>query len=148
MPLHSRTRFGLALLAGVAVIACHRPPPLIRFAPEGTDGDRLRSAFALTDAERNTLTPDSLRRLSQVQVDQIYARLSTGPIPDGPFRGDLLFPRGAPRHARLGDLFPALPAQFAARAALPAEQLGRAFWRRKAFSRAVATLRRGRRDRA
>ena len=141
MSLHSRALFGLALLGGFAVIACHRPPPSIRFAPEGTDGDRLRSAFALTDAERNTLTPDSLRRLSQVQIDQIYARLSTGPIPDGPFRGDLFFPRGAPRHARLGDLSPALPAQFAALAAMPVEQLGRAFWKGKAFFKAEGILR-------
>ena len=57
MPLHSRTRFGLALLAGVAVIACHRPPPSIRFAPEGTDGDRLEVVAGLHAGDLVILTP-------------------------------------------------------------------------------------------
>jgi hypothetical protein len=129
------------VIAGLTATACHRSPPSIRFAPEGTGGDQLRSALALSDAERSSLTPDSLRRLSQTQIDQIYARLSTGPMPDGPFRGDLFFPRGAARHTRVSDLSPSLPAQFAALAAMPVEKLGRAFWRGKVFFKAEGILR-------
>jgi hypothetical protein len=123
------------------MFACHPSPPSIRFAPEGTNGEQLRSALALSDAERNSLTADSLRRLSQLQIDQIYARLSTGAMPDGPFRGDLFFPRDAPRHTHVSDLSPTLPTELTVIAAMPVEQLGRAFWKGKVFFKAEGILR-------
>jgi hypothetical protein len=129
------------LLAAFAITACHPSPPSIRFAPDGTDSERLRNEFALSDAERSSLTADSLRRLSQVQIDQIYARLSTGPMPDGPFRGDLFFPRDAPGHTHVSDLSPTLPTELAVIAAMPVEQLGRVFWKGKVFFKADGILR-------
>ena len=36
-----------------------------------------------------------LAGLDQEKVDQIYACLSAGPVPDGPFDGDLFSPRAA-----------------------------------------------------
>jgi len=141
MSTHPRTRLLECLLVSLGVLACRHAPPSIRFAPDGTDGDRLRAAFALSDAERSTLTADTLRRLSQLQIDQIYARLSTGPMPDGPFRGDLFFPRGATRHSHVSDLAPSLPARLSAVAAMPIERLGRALWKGKVFFRQEAILR-------
>jgi len=44
---------------------------------------RLRADFALTDTERLALTPQNLNTLTQDQVDQIYARLCSDPIPTG-----------------------------------------------------------------
>lgn len=116
-------------------------PPPIRFAPSGTDATRLRSEYALTDAERRALTPKAFRALTQDQVDQIYLRLASGPMPDGPFRGDLFFPRDRNGRARIRDLAdPALPLA-AHVAALRAERLGRALWRGKAFFRSQGILR-------
>ena len=128
----------LALVAG----ACATALPPIRFAPPGTDVAELRRDFALTDAERLALTPESVKALSQDQVDQIYLRLSSGEIPDGPFRGDLFFPRDRDGRARIRDLAEptALPL-LAHIGALRAERLGRMFWRGKAFVRSQMILR-------
>ena len=95
-----------SLAAAFACVAggCATALPPIRFAPPGTDVTRLRSDFPLTDAERLALTPESVRALTQDQVDQIYLRLSSGAIPDGPFRGDLFFPRDRDGRARVRDL--------------------------------------------
>ena len=116
-------------------------PPPVRFAPGGTDPARLRSEYALTDAERRALTPQAFRTLTQEQVDQIYLRLASGPMPDGPFRGDLFFPRDRDGRARIRDVAdPALPLA-AHIATLRVERLGRALWRGKAFFRSQGILR-------
>jgi hypothetical protein len=128
----------LALAAG----GCAAALPSIRFAPPGTDVAKLRSDFPLTDAERLELTPESIKRLTQDQVDQIYLRLWSGAIPDGPFRGDLFFPRDRDGRARIRDLAePAALPLLAHIGALRAERLGRLFWRGKAFFRAQMILR-------
>jgi hypothetical protein len=51
----------------------------------------------LSPVDLDKLTPQSLKALTQEQVDQLYARLTAGPIPDTPFDGDLFFPRGTDR---------------------------------------------------
>ena len=132
----------LSLVAIVAIIAaCRTAAPPIRFAPPGTDVPRLRAEFALTDAERLALTPEAMRSLTQDQVDQIYARLSAGPIPDGPFRGDLFFPRDKDGRARISDMTDASPNVLGPAAALTAEELGRMLWRGKVFFRTQGIVR-------
>jgi hypothetical protein len=120
---------------------CVTMAPSIRFAPPGTDVTRLRTEFALTNAERQSLTPESLKTLTQEQVDQIYARLSPGAIPDGPFRGDLFFPRDRDGRARIADLSDAAPNTLGAIAALPVEELSRMFWRGKVLFRSQSLVR-------
>ena len=132
----------LSLVAIIAMIAaCRTAAPPIRFAPPGTDVPRLRAEFALTDAERLALTPEAMRSLTQDQVDQIYARLSAGPIPDGPFRGDLFFPRDNDGRARISDMTDASPNVLGPAAALTAEELGRMLWRGKVFFRTQGIVR-------
>ncbi len=134
----------LAAILGLAAWtlgSCSPALPPIRFAPDGTDRDQVRRDFPLTDAERNALTPDTMRRLSQAQVDQIYVRLSSGPIPDGPFRGDLFFPRDADGHATLSEVAGPLPGPQTHLGALKAESLGRMFWRGKVFFKSQGILR-------
>jgi hypothetical protein len=125
----------------VIVSGCRSAGPPIRFAPAGTERTRLRGDYALTDADRLALTPENIRNLAQEQVDQLYERLTAGPLPDGPFRGDLFFPRDRDRHARMGDLMDSTPGLLAAVAVLPAEQLGRALWKGKVFYRTQGILR-------
>jgi hypothetical protein len=137
-PLLFSIAAALVLVAG----GCATTLPPIRFAPPGTDVAKLRSDFPLTDAERLALTPESVRRLTQDQVDQIYLRLSSGAIPDGPFRGDLFFPRDRDGRARIRDLAePAALPVLGHIATLRAESLGRLFWRGKAFFRSQMILR-------
>jgi hypothetical protein len=102
---------------------------------------RLRAEYPLSDAERLALTPDNVRNLSQDQIDQIYVRLSAGPVPDGPFRGDLFFPRDRRGAERVGDLPDPAPGLLAQAATLPVERLGGALWRGKVFFRAQGILR-------
>lgn len=138
-----RACFVATAAALLALGACRAAMPSIRFAPSGTDVARLRSEFPLTSAERLALTQENVKALTQDQVDQIYLRLSSGAIPDGPFRGDLFFPRDRDGHARIRDLAepaPALPL-LAHIGALRAEHLGRLFWRGKAFFRPQGILR-------
>lgn len=132
----------LASLTFVALsIACRTMAPEIRFAPPGTDPAKLRAEFPLSDAERQALTPDSVKALTQAQVDQIYARLNTGPIPDGPFRGDLFFPRDRSGTAPVSSLSDAAPDVLGPLAALPVERLARMFWRGKVLFRSQALVR-------
>jgi hypothetical protein len=132
---------GLLLIVLAVASGCRTGAPPIRFAPAGTDPARLRSDYALTASERESLTADSLRKLTQDQVDQIYLRLGTGQMPDGPFRGDLFFPRGSNSHAAVRDLGVSLPASLSAIAAMPIEQLGRALWKGKVFFRSQGVVR-------
>ena len=134
MPL-SKSLVISVLAISVLVGGCRTAAPPIRFAPAGTDIGRLRGEFALTEAERSALTPDTMRLLTQEQVDQIYQRLNGGPIPDGPFRGDLFFPRDRDGRARIRDLADPAPNVLGPVAALPAERFGRMFWRGKVFFR-------------
>lgn len=135
----SRVLSVVALATTIA--ACRTAGPPIRFAPPGTDLVRLRADFPLSEAERLALTPQAMRTLTQEQVDQIYMRLNSGPIPDGPFRGDLFFPRDRDGRARIRDLTDASPNVLGPLAALPAESLGRMLWRGKVFFRSRAIVR-------
>ena len=89
--------------------------PDIKFATYGTDYQSkpdfasLESKHPLTVAELDKITPRYLSTLDQEQVDQIYARLSAGPIPDGAFEGDLFFPRGGGGKLRLSEIVGGLP---------------------------------------
>jgi hypothetical protein len=138
--MQARVVFVVVALATVS--ACRTvSPPQIKFAPPGTDTPRLRTEFPLSDVERAALTPENIRALTQEQVDQIYKRLSAGRMPDGPFRGDLFFPRDQDGNARLGDLIQGEQGVLAHLASLRIESLGRAFWRGKVFFRKEGILR-------
>ena len=63
--------------------------------PFHIDLARVEHEFPLTRVELGALGPENLVALSQEEVDQLYARLTPGPIPDGAYLGDLFFARGA-----------------------------------------------------
>ncbi|MBI4756867.1 MAG: hypothetical protein HY778_15905 [Betaproteobacteria bacterium] len=84
--------------------------PSIAFASHG-EGYAAKPDFAqmeylhpLSVEDLYKITPKNIALLEQEQVDQIYARLSAGPIPDGPFEGDLFFPRGGSGKLRLSEI--------------------------------------------
>jgi len=95
--------------AGIGVVAvlilascsgfCSRKPD-IPFASYGqdyqakTDFARLEHQFPLSRADLMKLTPANLAKLNQEELDQVYARLTAGPIPDGAYEGTFFFADG------------------------------------------------------
>jgi len=145
-----------ALAAGGYWFLFRPTPPDIAFAPapEGDEPEidfaRLEASMPLTQADREKITPRSLQALSQEQVDQVYARLTAGPIPDGAFDGDLFFPRGVDesRFAEVvgGGIAGGLKGRAANLTVAKLEFLGARLWRGKVFDSETRILRNRIRD--
>ena len=109
MPYHT-DRLTLSLF--VALLAgCSEPAtPPVSFAPSGDGYDskmdfaRLEQELPVTPRDLMTITPENLKAATQEQVDQIYARLSAGPIPDGAYVGELLLPKGNSGQTRISEI--------------------------------------------
>ena len=87
------------------------------------------------------LTPENLTRLSQEEIDQIYGRLTAGPIPDGAHQGTLFFARGDSLRQRLGEILGGLPGRLADDKLDILERVGGALWKGKMVDREAGTLR-------
>lgn len=123
-------------------------PPQIAFAPhaEGYAGKPdfawLEHRHPLSTADLYTITPHNIARLDQEQVDQIYARLSAGPIPDGAFDGDLFFPRGGSGKLRLSEIAGGgLKGLLVNVAGSKLDLIGEVLWKGKVFYRSERLLR-------
>ena len=74
--------------------------------------------------------------------NQIYARLSAGPIPDGPFEGDLFFPTGSSGKLRLSEIAGGGLKAFAVKlAGKKLDFIGETLWKGKVFYRDQRVLR-------
>ena len=102
---------------------------------------RVEQDFPLRRADLMHLTPENIRNLPQEQVDQIYARLTAGPIPDGSYQGDLFFPRGDNFEVRLGEILGGLGGRVASAKIEKMERVGRLLWKGKKFYRDERVLR-------
>lgn len=92
-------------------------------------------------AELAKITPRYLAELEQEQLDQLYARLASGPIPDGAFDGEVVFPRGSSGRLRAAEIvggFKGLAVDFKGKTL---ETLGEALWKGKVFYRDQKVLR-------
>jgi len=144
---------GLAMAAALGLSACDRinsmfnPAPSLKFGPysEGyqtrPDFAQIESDFPLAPADLNKLTPDNLKNYDQEQMDQIYARLTAGPIPDGPYDGGLFFPKGQSGERRVSEIIGGLPGLAAELKTVKVEMLGAALWKGKVFYRNDRLLR-------
>lgn len=152
MGLHTFTpRTGLIVLAALTtltLVACSKPePPNIAFAPYGKDYSTKMSLaqveykYPIPAAELAKITPDYLAKLDQEQLDQIYARLPAGPIPDGAFDGRILLPRGESGKFRLSEIVGGFTGMGLHLKGLLIEDVGEALWRGKVFFRDERVLR-------
>ena len=150
---------GLTVLLALAMVAvltgCKRggqAEPDIQFmghdAQYSTKPDfaRLEHRYPLGDTVESRqqlarLTPKYLGRLDQEQVDQIYARLTAGPIPDGPYDGDLFLPEGGSGKVRAAEIVGGLKGLVVRLKARKLEALGRILWKGKVFYRDQMILR-------
>ena len=132
----------IVVALGVVIWWMRSRPVDVKFATTGMDFARLEHALPLSTAERESLTPERLANYSQEEVDQIYGRLTAGPIPDGAYDGDLFFPRGTDGETRLSEIIEnRLQARIASLGVRKTESLGRLLWKGKVFYRDQRLLR-------
>ena len=155
---------GLAALIAIATTThvCAQSGPNIPFAPiEDTalkdpdnpakkfriDFARVENDVPLTRRHLMSITPQNIVNLTQEQVDQIYGRLTAGPIPDGQHAGNLFFARGdriAPQadlRTRLQQILGGLEGRLVGAGVEKLEELGRDLWKGKVFFRDQRVLR-------
>ena len=138
----------LASLTGCDYIqALVTSKPDIKFATYGagyqskSDFAAIEHNFPLTTEELDKITPRYLSTLDQEQIDQIYARLTAGPIPDGAFDGDLFFPRGGTGRLRLSEIVGGLPGLVVQLKGKKLDLIGETLWKGKVFYRNDRVLR-------
>ena len=133
-----------------ALVACTNDAPdpgveFMRYSDSYDQKPRLATVeyrHPLTVEQRMAITPEWLSGLEQEQVDQIYARLSAGPIPDGAYDGDLFFPRGATGKVRLSEIAGGGLKGFAVNLkARKLDLIGEILWKGKVFFREQRVLR-------
>ncbi|MGH8177956.1 MAG: hypothetical protein ACREV5_17015 [Steroidobacter sp.] len=143
----------ILLLCTVSLSGCdylnsvfHRAPD-IKFAKYSTDYAskpdlaQVEYEFPLAPDDLKRLTPKNIANFDQEQIDQIYARLTAGPIPDGAFDGGLFFPRNAQGDRRIAEIVGGLPGLAVELKAHKVEALGKTLWRGKVFYRQERLLR-------
>ncbi len=148
LPKTLTLRSGLLSLAVVALAACSKPePPSIAYAPydksyqSKMDLAQVDYQYPIAPAELARITPDYLATLEQEQLDQLYARLAAGPIPDGAFDGRILLPRGGSGKFRLTEIVGGFSGTLLHLKGLVIEDIGEALWRGKVFFRDERVLR-------
>ncbi len=96
----------------------------------------------ITRTELAKITPRYLASLDQEQVDQIYARLTAGPIPDGAFDGELFFPKGTSGKARISEIVGGGLRSLAVNLGMKKlDLIGEVLWKGKVFYRDERVLR-------
>jgi hypothetical protein len=130
------------ILIGIVLVGCTKEPPEVPFAAAGTDFAEVEYAYPLSTADLAKITPDNLKAASQEQVDQIYARLDAGPIPDGAFEGGAFLPRGESGKSRLSEVVGGgLVGLAASLKTKKVEVLAEVLWKGKVFYQAQRVLR-------
>jgi hypothetical protein len=112
------------------------------------DFARVENEFPLSRADLMKITPRNIASLSQEQVDQIYGRLTAGPVPDGTYQGSLFFPHGDPGEEkeqslrpRLEEIVGGIEGRAVGLKIGILENLGQALWKGKVFERDKRVLR-------
>jgi hypothetical protein len=146
-----RPRLWIAFVVlSVLLAACDwfKPsPPDIKFAPDNQDVQlkvdlaEVEYKYPLSPADLQKITPQNLAALSQEQIDQIYARLSAGPIPDGAFDGGILFPSGASGKFRAAEIMGGLAGAALELKGIALDAVGESLWQGKVFFRDERVLR-------
>lgn len=105
------------------------------------DFARVEHEFPLSREHLAALQPGHIFSMTQEQIDQLYGRLTAGPIPDGAYLGDLVFSRGEGMTPRLEEILGGIKGRIAAEKLERAEAAGRALWKGKMFYREDRLLR-------
>lgn len=142
----------IALACVCAALSGCTKKPDIKFAPHAesyaskTDFAEVEHAYPLTPKQRDALTPENLASFSQEELDQIYARLTAGPVPDGEFSGTFFFADGG-GVKRISEVLGGLKGVAVDIKLKKMERLGEALWKGKVFYKDQKILRNMIRDR-
>jgi len=137
----------LAAAAVLALAGCEGRAPDVPFAKydkpysSKTDLAEVERRFPLTPEHLAKLTPENLAALDQEQLDQIYARLSAGPIPEGAYAGRILLPKGTSGKLRLSEIVGGFTGAALNLKGMVLEDVGEALWKGKVFYRNERVLR-------
>ncbi len=140
----------LVTALAITLTACSADKPSapgIPFAPYGKgyaskpDLAQVDYQYPIPTVEIAKITPDYLATLDQEQLDQIYARLTAGPIPDGAFDGRILLPKGGSGQFRLAEVVGGFAGKALELKGLLLEDVGETMWRGKVFYRNERVLR-------
>ena len=102
---------------------------------------RVEYEHPITLKELAKITPAYLSKRTQEELDQIYARLAAGPMPDGPFNGSIVFTRGSSGKFRIAEVLGGLKGLAAQFKVKKLEVAGEALWKGKVFYREQKVLR-------
>lgn len=108
---------------------------------EKPDLAQLEYEHPLSAIELIKVTPAYLNTLTQEQLDQLYARLPAGPIPDGAFDGSIVFIKGSSGKLRLAEILGGLKGLAAQFKGKKLEIVGETLWKGKVFYRDEKVLR-------
>ena len=144
-----KARTAVMLSLAFALGACNKNVPKldIPFASwdksyqSKMDLAQVEYKYPIPTVELGKVTPEYLATLDQEQLDQIYARLTAGPIPDGAFDGRILLPRGGSGKFRLSEIVGGFTGLGLHLNGLVLEDVGEALWRGKVFYRQEGVLR-------
>lgn len=138
----------LAAAAVLGLAACGKTEaPKIAFAPHSTDYAskpdfaQVEHQYPLTRADLAKITPENLALLNQEQLDQIYARISAGPIPDGAFDGWIVLSEGETGRLRAGEIMGGLVGFALHLKGIAVDKVGETLWKGKVFYRNERVLR-------
>lgn len=136
----------VACVAVLLTAACNRAPniPFEKFGPDYAakpDFAQLEYKYPLGPADLRKITPKNLAKLEQEQIDQIYARLTAGPIPDGAFDGGILLPKGHSGDLRLAEIVGGLGGFALDLKGQALDKFGESLWQGKVFYRETRVLR-------
>jgi hypothetical protein len=142
----------IIIIVGVAIVAIviwavrnkkTAARPEIPFGPTGAealDFDTLEAQFPLGVDDLQRLDQQNIESFNQDQIDQIYARLNAGPIPDGPYRGSFFFAEGG-NFRNIADVIGGLRGRGMDLKLDLLTRLGEMLWQGKVFYRDLRELR-------
>lgn len=155
MNKHSLLPTIAVLMVAVAVVGCKPRAPKIEFIgydktyQSKPDFALVEHRYPLSIDDLEKFTPENIASFDQEQIDQIYARLTAGPIPDGAYDGTIIFPKGMSGKTRISEIVKGSAPGFALalrgavtdQTVAAVDKLGETLWKGKVFYRQDRVLR-------
>ncbi len=107
---------------------------------EGLKPDQIEEKHPLTAEGRAELTPENVKTLTQWEVDQLYVRLTAGPIPESAWQGRFFFAEGG-GPSSFADAIGGLKGKIIDLKLKKLSYLGEALWKGKVFFKQQGVVR-------